>query len=62
MLSEVICQGVQFLKKKVYDVLSIDIFVVALSEVLYMSHFLYLCTPPFDSDVHSHKNLLECLF
>lgn len=39
----------------------IDIFVVALSEVLYMSHFLYLHLPPFCAIVHSHKNLLECL-
>lgn len=54
MLSDFTCQGVQFLK--------MDIFVVALFEVLYMSHFLYLHNPLFCSNVHSHKNLLECLY
>lgn len=37
------------------------IFVVALSEVLYMSRPLYLHDLAFCSIVHSYKNLLECL-
>lgn len=39
MLSDFKCQGIQFLK--------MDIFVVALFEVLYMSQFLYLHNPLF---------------
>lgn len=50
ILSDVTCQGVP----------TSQIFVVALSEVLYMSRPLYLHDIALCSIVHSHKNLLEC--